>query len=428
MFNSHRILTFCMMVLVLFSFVACENTETLRRGVSLDASGSYKDAIDQFKSFLSTYPESKKRPQVEEAIAESYFKWAESEKHLKRWESGIELLQTVLDDYHETRVVDQVETTLPEYLLEWSNLLANDGNFLEALTTLTRLIRHFPASGFAERGRELRSQIGVIAFSSNENIYVMNADGTRLRKIAEKAISPAVSPDGTRIAYIELSQSGQRQGYLSVANIDGRKAQRLTDKPTALDPVFSPDGTLIWFSRTDSFQSVTLAGAPMHAHFGIHDFDTIGSFNPSGTDLVTYLKRPKGNTSRLCTTSTFEEYLELFTTTNDPIRGAVWSKDNQRIVFVTPKGIQSISPQGGPITDLLISAENDNIDIRDVDVSPNGANILFVGKKAGEDHYKLYYMTLAREIAEFPFLETEDHQKPYPDGDSISWGYGFLRY
>lgn len=428
MFNSHRILTICVMVLILFSFTACENTESLRRGSHLDNSGNYKDAIDLYKNFLTEYPDSSRRPAVEEAIATAYLKWAESEKQLKRWESGVDLMQIVLDTYHETRAAEQVETALPEFLLEWANLLANDGNFLDSLKVLTRLIRYFPASGFAEQGRKLRSGIGLIAFSSNENVYIMNADGSRLRKIAETAISPAISPDGERITYIEIPKSGQQQGYLWISNIDGRKAQRLIDKPTALDPVFSPDGTLIWFSRTDSFQSVTLAGAPMHAHFGIRDFDTIGSFNPSGTDLVTFLKRSTNNVSRLCITSTFEEYLELFTTRNNPIRGASWSKDNQRIVFVTPKGIHSISPQGGEVTDLLLSKDFDNIDIRDIDVSPNGANILFVGKKENDDQYKLYYMTLARDVVELPYHAPDDMEKPYPDGNAISWGFGYLRY
>jgi tetratricopeptide (TPR) repeat protein len=428
MLNSHRIAMICVMIALLFTLTGCEDTETLRRGAHLDNTGNYRDAIDYYKSFLEEHPDSNRRPAVEEAIASAYFKWAENEKQLRNWESGVELMQIILDDYHGTRAANQVETALPEFLLEWASQMTNEGDFLEALNALTRLIRHFPASGFAEQGRKLRSEIGLFAFTSDENVYVVNADGTRLRKVASNAISPAISPEGDRISFIEIPRSEQRQGYLSVANIDGRRAERLSDRPTATDPVFTPDGTLIWFSRDDSFQAINLAGTSIHAHFGIRDFDTIGSFNPAGTEMVTYLAKPRRNISRLCITSTFEEYLELLTTEDNPIRGAAWSRDNLRIVFVTPRGVHSISPQGGEVTDLLLSENFDDIDIRDVDISPTGTNIVFIGKKPDEAHQKIYYMNLAREVFELPYQAPEGMEKPYPTGDTISWGQGFLRY
>ncbi len=428
MYNSRRVAMICVMIALLFSITGCEDTETLRRGAHLDNTGNYRDAIEYYKNFLEEHPDSNRRPAVEEAIATAYFNWAENEKQLKNWESGVELMQIILDDYHGTRAAEQVETALPEFLLEWASQMTNEGDFLEALKALTRLIRHFPASGFAERGRRLRSEIGMFAFSSDENVYVMNADGTRLRKVASNAVSAAISPEGDRIAYIEIPRSGQTQGYLWVSNIDGRRAQRLIDRSNATNPVFSTDGTLIWFSRDDSFQAVNLAGTTIHAHFGIRDFDTIGSFNPAGTEMVTFLRRPRRNISRLCITSTFEEYLELHTTENNPIRGAAWSRDNLRIVFVTPKGIHSISPQGGEVTDLLLSEDFDDIDIWDVDISPTGTNIVFIGQKPDETHQRIYYMNLAREIFELPYEAPEDMEKPYPTGNRITWEEGFLRY
>lgn len=427
MVRTHRILAFVAMVLLMVSLTACENTENLRKGAQLVNTGSHKDAIAHYKAFLEKYPDSKKRPAVEEAIADAYLKWSENEKQLKHWEEGVDLMQIVLDEYHETKVAEKVQDILPEFLLEWSGQLSTSGQFLESLSILTRLIRHFPASGHAEKGRELRSQIGIFAFTSNENIYVMNADGSKLKKVASNAISPTISPDGEKIAYIELAKSGQKQGYLCLANIDGRKAKRLLENPTASDPVFSPDGTNILISKDNAFQKVDLTGRTIDAYFGIKDFDTIGSFNPTGKQVVAFLKQPQKGKSRLCVTEDFEEYFELYST-DDPIRDAAWSKDDLRIVFITNKGIHSISPEGGAVSDLLLGVDHDNLDIRAVDISPTGANIVFLGKKAGDSNYKLYYMTMSREVAELPYEAPEGMEKPAPTGDSVSWSFGFLRY
>ncbi|MBN1297571.1 PD40 domain-containing protein [bacterium] len=429
MFNACRIPIILLTALILVMLTGCENTENLRKGAHLINTGSYKDAITHLKAFLEEYPETEKRKAVEEAIAEAYFKWSDNEKQLKHWEQGVELMQIILDEYYDTRVAEQVQDTLPEFLLEWSQQLAISGQFLDSLDVLKRLIRHFPASGYAEKGRDLRSDIGIIAFTHNENIYVMNADGSKIRKVAEKAISPVISPDGKKLAYIVIQKSGNKTGYLTLSEIDGRKVKRLLDNPIASDPVFSPDGSNILISKGDAFQVVDLTGKSINAYFGNRDFDTIGTFNPTGQKIVTFLKNAKRGVSRLCITENFEEYLELHTTQDNPIRDAAWSRDDLRIVFVTANGLHSISPEGGEVSNLLVSSEQDNMDIKAVDISPNGANIIFLGKKAGDPNYKLYTMTLAREIVELPYQAPEGMDTPpIPTGDVVSWGYGFLRY
>ncbi|MCD4655439.1 tetratricopeptide repeat protein [bacterium] len=429
MFRKLRIPMVLVTALILVIMTGCENTETLRKGMYLSKTGDYKASIEHYKMFLKQYPESSRLSEVQEAIAEAYFKWSDNEKQLNHWEKGVDLMQVILDEYYDTRVAEKVQDTLPEFLLEWSSQLSNSGQFLESLDVLKRLIRHFPASGYAEKGRKLRSDIGIIAFTHDEDIYVMNADGSKIRRIAENAISPTISPDGKKLAYIKLRKSGETRGYLTISEIDGRKVKRLLDNPTASAPVFSPDGTNILITKGDAFQKVNLAGTTIDAYFGIRDFDTIGSFNPSGKQVVAFLKNPKRKTSRLCTTESFEEYIELLTTENNPIRDAAWSRDDLRIVFITSKGAHSISPDGGEISDFLLSEENENMDIKSVDVSPSGANIIFLGKKDSDENYKIYTMTLAREIAVLTYETPEGMDTPpIPTGDRISWGYGHLRY
>jgi TolB protein len=83
---------------------------------------------------------------------------------------------------------------------------------------------------------------------SNPFIYVMNADGTNLRRLTA-GFSPSWSPDGTRIVFVHY-ESGGAEG-LYVMNDDGSGVTQLTDGPEAdHGPRWSPDGQAIAFSRS----------------------------------------------------------------------------------------------------------------------------------------------------------------------------------
>ena len=81
-------------------------------------------------------------------------------------------------------------------------------------------------------------------------LYVMDADGTNPQQLtdAKDDTTPAVSPDGRRVAYM-TQQSGYWQ--VAVVNMDGSGQRRLTDDWywNGL-PVWSPDGKYIIFVST----------------------------------------------------------------------------------------------------------------------------------------------------------------------------------
>ena len=103
-----------------------------------------------------------------------------------------------------------------------------------------------------------RGDLDATEPSGDEEIYVMEADGTNVRRLTDNAdfdSAPSWSPDGTRIAF-ERAAAGTftpgteaQEKDVYVMNADGTDVRRLTDSPGIDEgPVWSPDGTKIAFS------------------------------------------------------------------------------------------------------------------------------------------------------------------------------------
>lgn len=93
---------------------------------------------------------------------------------------------------------------------------------------------------------------GLIAFSADEQIYIMNADGSAVTRFTDNSPNvlyryPALSPDGTRLAF---TRDEGTDHALYVVGIDGNNLRRLSTSSVGVaEPVWSPDGSKIAYLR-----------------------------------------------------------------------------------------------------------------------------------------------------------------------------------
>ena len=106
----------------------------------------------------------------------------------------------------------------------------------------------------------------LIAFSSGDQVFIMNSDGSNLRRLTEDTPGvynryPALSPDGKRVAFIQ--DKGLGEYTLCVIGIDGKGLEYLASSLIVLgEPAWSPDGSQIAFIKgydptTNGFANLT---------------------------------------------------------------------------------------------------------------------------------------------------------------------------
>lgn len=110
-----------------------------------------------------------------------------------------------------------------------------------------------------------------IAFRNDEGIAVINVDGTSKKTLIRHDFaygpnsyisSPAWSPDGQRIVFVEHGDSMFIAPQLYTMDSDGKDARKLGQRSLAAfaDPAWSPDGGSIAFMRDASLATVDTAG------------------------------------------------------------------------------------------------------------------------------------------------------------------------
>jgi len=81
---------------------------------------------------------------------------------------------------------------------------------------------------------------------------------------------PAWSPDSRRVAYSNSNDDDEMSRYISIGDVASGKIESVVKNPgVSLDPVFSPDGSNIAFSRSSPEYPLEVFEAPAHADAAI---------------------------------------------------------------------------------------------------------------------------------------------------------------
>ncbi|HSS18199.1 MAG TPA: translocation protein TolB [Candidatus Dormibacteraeota bacterium] len=114
---------------------------------------------------------------------------------------------------------------------------------MKRIISLAVTLAGFSATGFtADRH---------IAFERNNAVYVANLDGTNEKKIAD-GIFPAISPDGTRVAFntVEKTSDTTYARHMAVADVATGKVNIFKDVPSenSYYPSWTADGKQVLFT------------------------------------------------------------------------------------------------------------------------------------------------------------------------------------
>ena len=196
---------------------------------------------------------------------------------------------------------------------------------------------------------------GVIAFVSdrngNQDIYLMNADGSNQRQLTRATSNdgwPSWSPDGARIVFHSISSGGSSLKTLAVLN--GATSQLPVDRAgNKWEPAWSHDGKWIAFSNQPR-----------------NGFGNIFLVDASGRNLL-----------RLTTTSSTDG-------------GPVWSPDDSKIAFYSDRdGNMEVYVMNADGSDQRRLTDDPADDIV-WDWSPDGAKISFASNRDG--NHEIYVM------------------------------------
>lgn len=183
-----------------------------------------------------------------------------------------------------------------------------------------------------------------IAFTSDREsplhgtaVYVMDADGGNVTRLASGGYAPTWSPDGSKIAFV----SGNR---ILVTNADGSGSS--TDVINGFDPSWSPDGSKLAFVRSSDIWTSNADGTGEAQLTTGSAFDGYPDWSPDGTKLTyssdagglyqIYTMNPDGSGSAALTVPSFQAF------------SPKWSPDQSRILYSPQNGdaLRTIKPDG----------------------------------------------------------------------------------
>jgi Tol biopolymer transport system component len=253
----------------------------------------------------------------------------------------------------------------------------------------------------------------MIAFTSerdgNPEIYIMNADGSEQTRLTENDTSdtyPSLSPDGSKIAFVRLSNQVDNLD-IYVMNSDGSELTRLTENHKSdTYPSWSPDGSKIAFSSGASNNlDIYVMNADGSEQTRLTDNPTMNlrpSWSPEGSEIA-FSSNRDGNYEIYIMSSDGSEQTRL--TENDTADSyPSWSPDGSKIAFDSGRDTMIIIPafglEDGNLEIYVMNADgSDSTRLTENDWadyypswSPDGSQIVFSSNRFDGDNFEIFVM------------------------------------
>ncbi|MBC7929612.1 MAG: PD40 domain-containing protein, partial [Rubrivivax sp.] len=249
---------------------------------------------------------------------------------------------------------------------------------------------HAPQSALQTNGKI----VFVSARDGNNEIYVMNSDGTAQTRLTNNSANderPAFSPDGSRIVF-----SSNRDGNLEVyvMSADGTAQTRLTNNSASdTDPTFSPDGSKIAFSSLRDgnveIYSMNADGTGQTNLTNNAAFDSKPDYSPDGSKIA-FTSDRDGNFEVYAMSADGAGQTNLTNNAAIDVQ-ASYSPDGSKIAFVSTRDgnneIYSMNADGTAQTRLTNNPADDSPPAH----SPDGSKIAFTSDRDGNN--EIYAMS-----------------------------------